>query len=153
MQTKISLRLNIWKVNLWLLSLEKLKNVLAVYLLFGFMILMGFGFQRISATHFCSAVNKIAAREVFPTLSVWSSLFRIQAIPEPIEPLDDHAQSGQTGYLFPPPPYLLHLLLICCIPPSRPIIPSLDLQGNVLEEGLLLPSTTFYSRMCKRGRR
>ena len=87
--------------------------------------------------------EQIAARQVFPTLSVWSSLSRIQAIPEPIEPLNDHVQLGQTGYLFPPPPYLLHPSFTSHHPKPR-------LARKRIGGGL---ATTFYSRMCKRGRR
>ena len=87
--------------------------------------------------------EQLAARQAFPTLSAWSSIFRIQAIPEPNESLDNHVHLGQDGYLFPPPPYLVHPSFTSYHPKPR-------LARKRIGGGL---ANTFYSRMCKRGRR
>ena len=72
------------------------------------------------------------AKEVFPTLPEWPSLFRIQEVPEHYGFSDHHGQSRCNGYLFPPPPYLVSPRFTSQHPDER---------GNGSGVGLLLPFT------------
>ena len=87
--------------------------------------------------------EQIAARQTFPTLPVWNSLFRIQDISVPWELTEGQGHLGRHGNLFPPPPYPVQ-------PTFSSLRPKPRLTRKRIGGGL---AGTFYSRMCKRGRR
>ena len=89
------------------------------------------------------STEQIAAKEVFPTISSWPSLFRITNLYEQYTALSQHVPMHRGGYLFPPPLYVA--------PPgfsSRH--PKPRLCRKRAGTGL---ASTFHARMSKRGRR
>ena len=89
--------------------------------------------------------EQIAARQTFPTLPTWNSLFRVQDISLPWELPDgqEHlGHPGNPGNLFPPPSYLVRPSFSSWHPTPR-------FERKRTGRGL---AGTFYSRMCRKGR-
>ena len=87
--------------------------------------------------------EQIAAREVFPALSEWLSLFRIKDLHEQYAALHQEVPGHCGGYLFPPPPYVVQ-------PGFSSRHPKPSLSRKRIGSGL---ASTFHARMNKRGRR
>ncbi len=83
------------------------------------------------------SAEQIAAREVFPALSEWPSLFRIRDLRDQYVALYRAVPCHSGGYLFPPPPGFS----------SRRPKPRFGRKR--VGPGL---ATTFHARMSKRGR-
>ena len=86
--------------------------------------------------------EQIAARQTFPTLPTWNSLFRVQDISLPWELPDRRDTLGQSdnpGNLFPPPSYLVR-------PSFSSGHPNPRFERKRTGRGL---AGTFYRRMCK----
>ena len=89
--------------------------------------------------------EQIAARQTFPTLPTWNSLFRVQDISLPWELPDRRDTLGPSdhpGNLFPPPSYLVR-------PSFSSRHPNPRFERKRPGRGL---AGTFYRRMCKKGR-